>query len=293
MCSGFVTAFLQTRMKIESLLAGIIVNTGLYTINIMILGKATVSLNDAPTVFTWMKNVLAGTPLADYYKLVVALAFVLLTVIFLVLFLRTRLGLSIRATGNNPDMVRSSSLNPAAMITIGLCCSNAITALGGCLIGEYNKTCDINMGTGMVTIALASLIIGETILGRKTVPWRAVGVVLGAVIYRIVVAIALRLNMPATALKLVSAVIVAVAISYPTVMRALSLQNRRLGVRGISLYRILQIVFAVLTAAFAVLSVFAAGSRPLMILLAVLCAVFLILMITADRKERRDAHAGA
>ena len=99
--------------------------------------------------------------------------------------------------------------------------------------------------------------------------------------------------MPATALKLVSAVIVAVAISYPTVMRALSLQNRRLGVRGISLYRILQILFAVLTAAFAVLSVFAAGSRPLMILLAVLCAVFLILMITADRKERRDAHAGA
>ena len=292
-CSGFVTAFLQTRMKIESLLAGIIVNTGLYTINIMILGKATVSLNDAPTVFTWMKKVLAGTPLADCYKLVVALCFVILTVLFLVLFLRTRLGLSIRATGNNKDMVRSSSLNPTTMITIGLCCSNAITALGGCLIGEYNKTCDINMGTGMVTIALASLIIGETIFGKKTVPWRAVGVVIGAVIYRIVVAIALRLNMPATALKLVSAVIVAVAISYPTVVRALALQNRRLSTRGISLYRILQAAFAALTVLFILLSVFTSGSRPLMILLALLCAVFLILMITADRKERRDSHAGA
>ena len=290
-CSGFITAFLQTRLKIESLLAGIIVNTGLYTINIMILGKATVSLNDCPSVFTWMKGVLAGTPLADYYKLIVAAGFVLLTVLFLVLFLRTRLGMSIRATGNNKDMVRSSSLNPTTMITIGLCCSNAITALGGCLIGEYNKTCDINMGTGMVTIALASLIIGETIFGKKTVPWRAVGVVIGAVIYRIVVAVALRLNMPATALKLVSAVIVAVAISYPTVVKTLAFQNRKLSTRGVHLYRILQVTFAVLMAAFAVLAVLLGGSRALMALLAVLCAIFLALVIVADRKEGRNAHA--
>ena len=157
--SGFITAILQTKLGVESLLAGIIVNTGLYTINILVMGKSTLSLNDTTTVFTMLQNLLDSTPLYSVRKLIVALAFVAVVVVLLLLFLSTRLGLSIRATGNNPDMVKSSSINPALMITIGLCLSSAITALAGCLIGEYNKSCDINMGTGMVTIALASLII--------------------------------------------------------------------------------------------------------------------------------------
>ncbi|MDD3164530.1 MAG: ABC transporter permease [Oscillospiraceae bacterium] len=211
--SGFVTAQLQTRFGVESLLAGIIVNTGLYTINILVMGKVTLNLNSTTTLFTMAKVAFGG----GYYKLLLALLFVVAVVAVLLWFLGTRLGLSIRATGDNASMVRASSINPAVTVTVGLCVSGALTALAGCLIGEYNKTCDINMGTGMVTIALASLIIGETIFGRKSIGWRAVGVVLGSVLYRIVVAIALRLNMPASALKLVSAVIVAVAIALPTI----------------------------------------------------------------------------
>lgn len=225
--SGFVTALLQTKLGVASLLAGIIVNTGLYTINILIMGKSTLNLNDTTTVFTMMKSLLAGTILADYYKLITALIFVAIVVVFLLLFLRTRLGLSIRATGDNPDMVKSSSINPAFTTIVGLCVSSAITALGGCLIGEYNKTCDINMGSGMVTIALASLIIGETLLGKKSITRGAIGVVIGSCLYRVIVAIALRFNLPASALKLVSAIIVAIAISFPTVKKMVLFQKQK------------------------------------------------------------------
>lgn len=225
--SGFVTAFLQTKLGVESLLAGIIVNTGLYTVNIVIMGRATISLNDTTTVFTMTKDLLQGTPLAEYYKLIVAAVFVIIVLFLLVMFLGTRLGLSIRATGNNLDMVKSSSINPHFMIIIGLCISNAITALGGCLIGEYQKTADINMGAGMVTIALASLIIGETIFSRFGIALRAFGVVIGACLYRIAVAIALRFNLPASALKLVSALIVAIALAYPAIRKWFDLNKKK------------------------------------------------------------------
>ena len=271
--SGFITALLQTKLGVESLLAGIIVNTGLYTINIVIMGKSTLSLNDSDTVFTALQDLLEGTPLYDMRKLLVALLFVAVVVVLLLLFLNTRLGLSIRATGNNPDMVKSSSINPALMITIGLCLSNAITALAGCLIGEYNKSCDINMGTGMVTIALASLIIGETLFGRKTIPWRALGVVIGSCLYRVIVAIALRFNLPASALKLVSAIIVAVAISYPTLMKLLDFQQRKFASRGKDLNGILLVVFVVLMVALAAVSLALPEARALLLLLAALACV--------------------
>ncbi|MCD8143242.1 MAG: ABC transporter permease, partial [Clostridiales bacterium] len=219
--SGFVTAILQTKFGVESLLAGIIVNTGLYTVNICIMGKSNLSMNSTVTVFTAMKDLLADTVLADYYKLIVGVLFLVAVLVLLLLFLGTRLGLSIRATGSNPAMVRSSSINPGRMVIIGLCISNAITALSGCLIGEYNKSCDINMGSGMVTIALASLIIGETVFRARSIPGRAIAVVCGSCIYRVVVAIALRFDLPASALKLVSAIIVAVAISAPQIGKLL------------------------------------------------------------------------
>lgn len=215
-CSGFVTAVLQTRMGIESLLAGIIVNTGLYSINIAIMGGSSLlNMNKTETVFTIMKTALADTPLAGQQKLVVSLIAVVLVVLFLVLFLRTRLGLAIRATGNNPDMVRSSSINPVFTTTVGLCISNSFTALSGCLLAQSQKSMDINIGSGMVTVALASLLIGNTIMGRGSILKRAVGVVLGSFIFRLVYTIALRFNMPAFMLKLVSSIIVILAISVP------------------------------------------------------------------------------
>lgn len=210
--SGFVTAFLQTKMGIESILAGIIVNTGLYTINIAVMGFASnLNLFNCDSIFTWAKATIGGT----WYKLIVVAVLVVLVGILLAFFLNTRLGLSVRATGDNPDMVRASSINTTFMITIGLCVANALTGLSGGLLAQYQKSCDINLGTGMVTIALASLIIGESIIGKGSVLRRVIGVILGSCLYRFMVAIALSFSVPAECLKLVSAIIVAVAIAFP------------------------------------------------------------------------------
>lgn len=228
-CSGFIVAILQTRMGVNSLLAGIIVNTALYSINIAVMGGSSLlNLNKTDTVFSLLKTALSGTPFAGGYKLIVSGATVLLALVFITLFLRTRLGLAIRATGNNPDMVRSSSVNPAFTTTVGLCAANALTGLSGCLMAQSQKAVDINLGTGMVTIALASLLIGGTVMGRGGVFRRAVGVVLGSVIFRLVYTVALRLNMPAFMLKLVSSVIVILAISVPYLKTRLPMLRRRM-----------------------------------------------------------------
>ena len=211
-CSGFITAFLQTRMGIESILAGIIVNTGLYTINIAVMGFASnVKLFGCDTIFSLAKETIGGS----FYKIIVVAIVVAAVALILSWFLGTRLGLSIRATGDNPDMVKASSINPGFMITVGLCVANSLTGLSGALLAQYQKSCDINLGTGMVTIALASLIIGESIIGKGSILKRVCGVVLGSCLYRFLVAVALRLNVPAECLKLVSAIIVAVAIAFP------------------------------------------------------------------------------
>ena len=232
-CSGFITALLQTRLGVDSLLAGIIVNTALYSINIAVMsGASLLNMNKAETVFTLVKDRLEGTPLAGQYKLVVALAAVALALAVLTLFLNTKLGLAIRATGNNPDMVRASSINPIFTTTVGLCVANAFTGLSGCLLAQSQKSAEINIGTGMVTIALASLLIGRTILGRWSILSRAVGVVLGSFLFRLVYTVALRFNMPAFMLKLVSSVIVVLAISGPYLKRRWPMIRRRLSHRS-------------------------------------------------------------
>ena len=229
MISGFVTATLQTRMGVQSLLAGIVVNTGLYSVNMALTGnKANLNMNKIPTVFTMAKNLLKDTFLAGQSALIVMLIVVALVVIFLCFFLKTKLGLAIRATGSNTDMVRSSSINPTFTTTVGLCVSNAFTGLSGCLMAQQQKSFDINMGSGMVTVALASLLIGGVFVAKhKRIPLRAVGAVIGAILFRIVYALALRLNMPAFMLKLVSSVIVVLAISGPYLKKQLPLFLRR------------------------------------------------------------------
>ena len=214
--SGLFTSILQTKMGIDSLLAGIIVNTGLYSINIAIMGGSSLlNMNKTTTIFTMMKTFLSSTFLSSSYKLITALIFVVLVVVFLSFFLRTRLGLSIRATGDNPDMVKSSSINPAFTTIIGLCISSSFTALSGCLLAQSQKSVNVTIGSGMVTIALASLFIGRAFMGKGGITKRAIGVVLGAIIFRLVYTIALRFNLPAYMLKLVSSVIVIIAISFP------------------------------------------------------------------------------
>ena len=228
-CSGFVTGFLQTKMGVDSLLAGIIVNTGLYSINIAVMGGSSlINMNRTDTVFSMMKDVLADTPLKGRTDIIVALIAVAAVVAFLVVFLKTRLGLAIRATGNNADMVKSSSINPVFTTIIGLCIANSFTALSGCLLAQSQKSVDINIGQGMVTIALASLLIGGTILGKGGIFVRAVGMVLGSFVFRLVYTVALRLNMPAFMLKLVSSVIVILAISGPYLKRQWPQLKRRM-----------------------------------------------------------------
>ena len=214
--AGSVTALLQTRFRIPSILAGIITNTGLYTVNLAVMGfSSNVNMLKTDTIFSMLKSVL-GTG----YKLIPAAVIALAVGVFLIFFLKTRLGLSIRATGDNADMVRASSINTAFTITIGLCISNALTALSGAVLAQYQKTADINLGTGMVIIGLASLIIGETLLPKGKQWRRVLGAILGSVLYRFIIALALRLDLPSECLKLISAVIVALAIGLPAMKKA-------------------------------------------------------------------------
>lgn len=227
--SGFVTAFLQTKMGVNSLLAGIIVNTALYSVNIAVMGKTSqLSMNRADTVFTKAKDLLDGTFLAGQYKLIVAAVAVIAVCVILALFLKTKLGLAVRATGNNPDMVRSSSINPTFTTIVGLCIANAFTALSGCLLAQSQKSVNIDIGTGMVTIALASLLIGGVFTGKRKIPVQLIGMVLGAFIFRLVYTVALRFDMPAFMLKFVSSVIVVLAISVPYLKSKFPMFKRRL-----------------------------------------------------------------
>ena len=217
-CAGFVTAFLQTKLGVPSILAGIITNTGLYTVNLMAMGwKSNQSLLGGRTVFT---------------MLLLAASVTILAGLLLVLFLGTRMGLSIRATGDNPDMVRASSLNPSFTITVGLCLANVLTALSGAVVGQYQKTVDINSGTGIVVIGLACLIIGETLLGRRSVKKGVIAAILGSIVYRFIYAIVFYTKIvPVECLKLLTAVIVALAIASPSIRRWFAFQKRKMSAR--------------------------------------------------------------
>ena len=226
-CAGAVTAFLQTKLGVPSILAGIVTNTGLYTVNLMAMGwKANRSLLGGSTVFTMLRDTGIG---GDWYELLLAAFVTILAGALLLAFLGTQLGLSIRATGDNPDMVRASSLNPAFTITVGLCVANALTALSGAMVGQYQKTVDINSGTGIVVIGLACLIIGETVLGRRTVTKGVLAVMVGSVIYRFIYAVVFYTKIvPVECLKLLTAVIVALAIAAPTIRKWADFQKRKL-----------------------------------------------------------------
>lgn len=224
--AGFVTAFLQTRLGVPSILAGIVTNMGLYTINLMVMGwSANVSLLKTDTIFSLFQNLGIGGAWSDA---ILAGTITILSGILLVLFLGTRIGLSIRATGDNMDMVRASSINPAFTITIGLCISNSLTALSGAMVGQYQNTADINGGTGIVVIGLACLIIGETVLGKRTILKGAIAAVVGSIIYRLIYAIVLYTKfMPVQGLKLVTALVVAFAIAFPTLKNWITFEKRK------------------------------------------------------------------
>lgn len=214
---GLVSAELQTRFGIPSILAGIICNTGLYSVNLMVMGwRANLNLIKEESVFTLARKILP----AGISDIVLLTVFPLVIAALMRAFMTTRLGLSIRATGDNPVMVRASSIDTSAAIRTGLALSGAMTALSGALIGQYQKTADINAGTGVVVIGLACLIIGETALGGRSVGKSIAGALLGSVVYRFIYALVFYTQLvPVQCLRLLTAAIVAVSIAAPTVRK--------------------------------------------------------------------------
>ena len=227
--AGFVTAFLHTRMKVQAILAGIITMIGLYTINLWTMGnRADLPLLKVDTVFTWAAGVFG----AQWNKLILAALITVGVGVLLALFLKTQLGLSIRATGDNRDMVSASSIDPAFTITVGLCIANGCTALSGGVLAQYQMSSSMSLGTGVVVIGLASLIIGEMFTRRGGV-WRGViAAIVGSIVYRVLMVFALRTSANPSNLKLISAVIVAVAISWPALSGWVRLTKRKLAARG-------------------------------------------------------------
>lgn len=219
--AGGVTAVLQTKLGVQPILAGIITMTGLYSINLMIMGKSNLTLLRVDTLFRWADG------LMPYGTLVLALVFAVVCAVLLVLFLRTQLGLSLRATGDNRDMVAASSINPAFTTTVGLCIANALIAVSGGLLAQQQGYGDLTLGTGMVVIGLASLIIGETLVGKGGMFRCVLAVLVGSVLYRFIIALALKMNVPAECLKLVSAIIVGFAIALPSLKNWAAFQKRK------------------------------------------------------------------
>ncbi len=211
--AGSITALLTTKLRIQPILSGILMMLALYSINLKVMGnKANIPLSKAlnvSTIFTPFHD----TMLKSYIAMILSTVILVLVLILLFTFLKTKFGLVLRATGDNDKMVRASGMDTDFTTIAGLSLSNGLVALSGALIAQYQAFADVSMGIGMVVIGLASVIIGEVIFGTKSLLRRLIAVVLGAVLYRFILAIALRLGMPPTDLKLISAVIVTIALS--------------------------------------------------------------------------------
>ena len=210
--AGCVTGLLQTRWGIHPILAGILTMSGLYTINITVMGSPNISLINSNKFFTFLEDALTK----DGARYLTVGVIVLLCVGLLALFFKTSLGLCIRATGNNEAMVRASSINPNFTKMVALALSNGLVALSGGVLAQCQGYADINSGSGMIVIGLASVIIGEVFFGRRSILLCLISAVVGSVVYRIIIALALQLDLfDANALKLISAVIVAVTLAVP------------------------------------------------------------------------------
>lgn len=213
--AGAVTGFLTTKLRIPALLAGILTMIGLYSINLHVMGKANISLLQDETLFTWLEHVTGWSAVT----VACLIGFVVMAVVVNIIywFFGTELGTAIRATGFNPQMARAQGINTNVMIVLGLVISNALVALSGAVIAQNNGFADVGMGVGTIVIGLASVIIGEVIIGNSSFKHYLVAVVMGSIIYRLVIALVLEMGMPPNDLKLFTAVLVAIALSLPLV----------------------------------------------------------------------------
>lgn len=221
---GTVTALLTTKLKIPALLSGILTMIGLYSVNLMIMGKANVPLLRAETVFTLTENLFGVSSVVA--TLIVGLVATVIVGAIMYWFFGTVLGTAIRATGCNPQMARAQGINTNVMVILGLLISNGLVALSGALVAQSNGFADVGMGTGTIVIGLASVIIGEVLFGTRCFKNWLISVVLGSVVYRAVIAIVLELGMPPNDLKLFTAVLVAIALSLPLIKNKFAIMKR-------------------------------------------------------------------
>lgn len=214
MVAGTVTGLLNTKGNIDGLLAGILTQIGLYSINLRIMGTANISLLREPTLMSGLKDAeLLGT----WWAVGIFLFLALLVLAAVIWFLHTNVGLAMRATGDNPEMISSFGASIDGMKILGLALSNGMVAVSGALVAQYQGYADIGMGIGMIVAGLASVIIGQAIFGRLTILRAATAVVVGAVLYRLVIYAALLVGLDPNDMKLVSAVIVVLALLIPQI----------------------------------------------------------------------------
>ena len=225
--AGLLTGVLTTKLKIPGILAGILVQLALYSINLHVLGGPNQPLSRAnKTIINWVNNALH---LGDIFPvsatslsaLICGIIFTVLVILGLYWFFGTEIGCAVRATGGNEFMSRAQGINTDFMKILALMTANALVAMSGALVMQQQRFGDVSMGIGTIVIGLASIIIGEVIFGKRFGFWWCVlGVVLGSVIYRMIIAIVLQLGMKTQDLKLLSAVVVAVALSVPVIKKS-------------------------------------------------------------------------
>ncbi|API71225.1 MULTISPECIES: ABC transporter permease [Leuconostoc] len=220
--AGLITGLLYTKGKIPILLSGILVMTATLSINLRIMGSANISLLNQKSIFSI--KILQHLP--KYFDSVF-LGLVIIAVITagLIFFLQTELGQAFIATGDNPNMAQSIGIQTDRMTIMGLMLSNGLIAFGGAVIAQNNGYADINMGIGIIVIALASIIIGEVVFGELTLNERLVAVIVGSILYRLVLLAVLRLGFSTNDINLISALVLAVAMILPQLRHALNLDK--------------------------------------------------------------------
>ena len=231
--AGSATGLIHTRFKINSLLSGILVMTSLYSVNLHVMGKSNVPLLSQNTLFTWFEkfsdnisgenaviNLIGWTVAAkDLWTLLFCLLIIVVFGLLLLWFFRTNIGTAMRATGDNNQMIRALGVNTKGMIIFGIALSNGFIALSGSMLAQLQGFADVQMGIGMMVWGLASVIIGEALISEKSLGHLIAGAVIGAVLFRLLVAIALRWGMNPNDLKLITAAFVFLALVVPGLMK--------------------------------------------------------------------------
>jgi putative ABC transport system permease protein len=224
--AGATTGILNTKLKISNLLAGILTMTALYSVNLRIMGRANVPLLRTDTIFTFIQNIKVPLPMAVFLMFCIVIIIVKLIVDG---FLRTEFGLALRATGDNEGMIRSLGVNTDSMKIVGIGIANGLVALSGAFVAQYQGFADIGMGVGTVVAGLASVIIGEAVISPRTVGMGTLGAIIGSIIYRTCVFLALRLGFAPMDLKIVTAVLVIAALSGKSIKRGIRTGRKEAG----------------------------------------------------------------